>query len=513
MDFRSLCGWPCERRVSRRALLLLVLVVIAQGARSSGRRTPPHLALFQTGIVSGKTLPQANANIDAPSLLLPLRRESVPVRRKGKVVSFKTSYSGALSVGSPKQDFRVVFDTGSAHVILPAIECENDTCLRHRRYNMTASTTASAINADGSLVLPGELTDQVAIGFGTGEVTGEFVKDVVCVGDADRQAIVSDPTTEICVDMFVVTAVEMSSQPFKSFNFDGIVGLGLSSLALSDNFSFFDWVVNTSKPQAPYFSFYLVEGDEAGGEESELALGGYNAMRALGPPSWAPVALPEQGHWQVAIRAIRVDGRTLDVCLDGTCRGVVDTGTSHLGVPAPYHHDIKDMLERRAGHGVDDCRDVDAPVLEIEVAGINLTLYAENYMRRMPLREDVSISSSKGVSAVSLQQEDAQLQKNAGGGTARKKAQATAKNENSSMVDDDEDDATIEQKSPPVAHWCRPRIMHVSLPEPLGPKLFLLGEPLLHRYYTVFDWVNSRVGFSLAANPRNKARFAMPVTV
>ena len=28
----------------------------------------------------------------------------------------------------------------------------------------------------------------------------------------------------------------------------------------------------------------------------------------------------------------------------------------------------------------------------------------------------------------------------------------------------------------------------VKLPEPLGPKLFILGEPVLHRYYTVYDW-------------------------
>jgi len=45
--------------------------------------------------------------------------------------------------------------------------------------------------------------------------------------------------------------------------------------------------------------------------------------------------------------------------------------------------------------------------------------------------------------------------------------------------------------------------MPVRLPEPLGPKLFILGEPVLHRYYTVYDWENHRVGFSLANNRRN----------
>jgi len=85
--------------------------------------------------------------------LVPLRRESVPVRRHGKIASFKTSYSGVISVGSPKrQEFRVVFDTGSGHVVLPALECGSESCLLHRRYNMAASSSAVLVNVDGSPV-------------------------------------------------------------------------------------------------------------------------------------------------------------------------------------------------------------------------------------------------------------------------------------------------------------------------------------------------------------------------
>merc|ERR1712228_17050 len=54
-----------------------------------------------------------------------------------------------------------------------------------------------------------------------------------------------------------------------------------------------------------------------------------------------------------------------------------------------------------------------------------------------------------------------------------------------------------------VKRFCSPRFMPVRLPAPLGPKLFILGEPVLHRYYTVYDWGNKRVGFSLANNRWN----------
>merc|ERR1719237_1214717 len=83
----------------------------------------------------------------------------------------------------------------------------------------------------------------------------------------------------------------------------------------------------------------------------------------------------------------------MEVCKDGTCRGVVDTGTSHLGVPVPHDRQIAQLLARQAGDLL-DCRLAVAPTLEIELETINITLNPHNYMRRLPLREGVKIGSS-----------------------------------------------------------------------------------------------------------------------
>merc|ERR1740121_617969 len=56
---------------------------------------------------------------------------------------------------------------------------------------------------------------------------------------------------------------------------------------------------------------------------------------------------------------------------------------------------------------------------------------------------------------------------------------------------------------------CRPRIMAVNLPAPIGPDLFILGEPLLHRYYTVYDWSAERVGFGISATEKNEKALAL----
>jgi saccharopepsin len=415
-------------------------------------------------------------------ILINLHRDSVPVKRQGVVVSFRTTYWGVIDVGSPvPQQFRVVFDTGSGQVVVPASTCESDACLVHKRFNMSASQTSVPINADGFPVPDGELCDEVDISFGTGQVTGQFARDRVCVGSpplAGGEMQTAAQNKQLCLEMNVVMAVKMSSQPFQSFNFDGIMGLGLKNLAISDEFSFFDRVAESGRARSSHFGVFLTEG-EVEGEESEIAIGGYNAQRVLHPLAWSKVAMADYGYWQVKIKALRIDGKEIDVCKDGTCRGIVDTGTSHLGIPGVAHKEVAAMLTVDAGDTL-DCRLAKSPLLELELDTINITLNAENYMRRLPLREGVKVGSATGVI---IPENESQVE-------------GTVTSEPTPWMD---------RNATEVTRHCSPRIMPVNLPEPIGPKLFLLGEPVLHRYYTVFDWKGLQVGFSLANNHRNTA--------
>lgn len=385
-----------------------------------------------------------------------LKRESVPIRRHGTIVSFKTSYSGVISVGSPAQDFRVVFDTGSAHVVVPADTCESEACVGKKRYSVAESSSGVPVNADGTEVQDGELCDQVDIGFGTGEVTGEFVRDQVCLG--------TNSTRLECTTMYVVMAVKMSTQPFRSFGFDGILGLGLASLALSTDFSFFHILSQSKDPEHARFGVFLSEGEYD--EHSEISFGGHDETKIIGDLAWNPVAHVDQGYWQVPIKAVRVDGMEMDVCKDGTCRGVVDTGTSHLGVPVPHDKQIAQLLAQDAGDLL-DCRLATGPLLEIELETTTLVLHAKNYMRRLPLREGVKIGSSTLVTG-------------------------STNNSGDSLNNETN-----------VTRHCSAKLMPVNLPAPVGPKLFILGEPVLHRYYSVYDWHNLRVGFALANSKVN----------
>jgi len=421
--------------------------------------------------------PPREANRSDWPRLVPLVRESMPVRRNGETVSFKTSYSGVISIGQPAQDFRVVFDTGSGHVVVPSSACTNETCLMHRQYNISKSSTALAINVDGQPVPPDELCDQVTIGYGTGKVTGEFVREQVCLSGANST----------CVEVSVVMAVEMTNQPFKSFGFDGVFGLALENLAVSPEFSFFNRLAGSvGSAAALQFGVFLVDGE---GQGSEIALGGFNPRRLITPLQWAPVARKELGYWQVSIKEVRVGNRTLDVCRDGSCRGVVDTGTSHLGVPGAFVGEFTSLLSTD-GQAQPSCRDAPGPDVELVLEGLTLTLSPENYRRSLSMPTGMALGSLRGVSMNSGPESSAPMTAAAPGG--------------SSAAVDARSGAGAGAGAAGASRTCAPRLMPVNLPAPLGPNLFILGEPVLHRYYTVYDWKEKRIGFGLSDTDQNR---------
>lgn len=441
--------------------------------------------------------------------VVPLHRQRVPVQGDDQTISYKSVYFGTITVGVPEQRFSVVFDTGSGHVIVPSRECTSETCLIHNRYDRKASSHAVDIDYDGTPVKPGAPRDQVTVAFGTGEVTGQFVSDRLCLGSSSSQpapmsaaaastnspkeplALLQSPSadpsfrqrmnntvsavstgnlehlnaTDInCVDIRIVTATEMTHEPFHAFTFDGVLGLGLDSLALAPEFSLFGMMVAQKQLAYPSFGVFLADSDD---EISEISFGGHSPGK-VDSLTWAPVASPDLGYWQVQIKALRIGNRTLDYCNDGQCRAVVDTGTSLLAVPHDFSDELQQELEGPLrdppddGEGV-DCRYAEGVPLHFDVEGATITLLPGDYSRQ------------------ALQIEDETLQDALNGAyTATSQKVTSGKGALSGKA------------------TCQPTLMPIDLPEPLGPKLFIWGEPVLRKYYTVYDWGQNRIGFGRA---------------
>lgn len=362
--------------------------------------------------------PSAWLRSAAPSpLVLRLLREEAPVPGGGN----KSFYVGSISVGCPRpQPLRVAFDTASGQVVLPSARCSSQVCQDRRLYWPSASASAVDINVDGSLVL-GEperrnTRDALTIGvssldLGDGHVTGDLMHETLCLGAARRNG---------CVALGMVLATELTETPFAGMPYDGTVGLGLRGLSIDPLFNFLERFAAGARGLQPHFGLYL---DDDGGE---LVLGGHSPARLAGPLTWVPVVRPSEGFWQVAIRAVRVGNSTVWPCGGGSCRGIIDSGTSRLGVPAA----LLGPLQRALGVGpASDGSGCSGPDLVLELEGVTLTLSAADY---------------------------------------------------ASGAD------------------CAPHLAALDLPESFAGA-FVLGEPLLRRFYSVYDWQAARVGFGLAA--------------
>lgn len=73
---------------------------------------------------------------------------------------------------------------------------------------------------------------------------------------------------------------------------------------------------------------------------------GYDPRRVSGDMHWADVHKPELGYWLLRIRSVTIGGEPLELCQQGDCTAIADTGTSLLGVPKQAAQHIHWLLAR-----------------------------------------------------------------------------------------------------------------------------------------------------------------------
>ncbi|XP_033053908.1 cathepsin E isoform X1 [Trachypithecus francoisi] len=213
-------------------------------------------------------------------------------------------YFGTISIGSPPQNFTVIFDTGSSNLWVPSVYCTSPACKTHTRFQPSQSSTYSQ---------PGQ---SFSIQYGTGSLSGIIGADQVSV---EGLTVVGQQFGE---------SVTEPGQTFVDAEFDGILGLGYPSLAVGGETPVFDNMMAQNLVDLPMFSVYMSSNPE-GGAGSELIFGGYDHSHFSGSLNWVPVT--KQGYWQIALDNIQVGG-TVMFCSEG-CQAIVDTGTSLITGP------------------------------------------------------------------------------------------------------------------------------------------------------------------------------------
>jgi len=261
----------------------------------------------------------------------------------------KTAYWGTISVGRPKQTFKVIFDTGSGNLIIPSNECSAPGCRPHHKYSHKASSTAlPAINEEGE--------GAAEITFGTGIVDGDFYSDDLCIGDS------------MCIKSKFIAATWESNEPFESIPFDGILGMGFSDLSMGAGFNIIDNLASNSSLPNGQITFYLT--DDGG---SEITFGGYRPEFLASEILWAPIKI--QSFWQVEIDDITLNNVPQGLCKEG-CQVAVDTGTSMLAGPSHLVDSLSHLINPHP-----DCSNLNKlPKLGFMIGNNVLNLMPDDYM-------------------------------------------------------------------------------------------------------------------------------------
>ncbi|KAH8335226.1 hypothetical protein KR067_004104, partial [Drosophila pandora] len=262
--------------------------------------------------------------------------------------SLNMAYYGAISIGTPAQSFKVLFDSGSSNLWVPSNTCTSDACQTHNQYDSSASST---------YVANGE---SFSIQYGTGSLTGYLSEDTVDVNGLKIQS---------------QTFAESTSEPgtnFNNANFDGILGMAYEALAVDGVAPPFYNMVSQGLVDSSVFSFYLAR-DGTSSQGGELIFGGSDSSLYSGDLTYVPIS--EQGYWQFTMNGSSFDGYTL--CED--CQAIADTGTSLIVAPYEAYITLSELLN--VDDGYVDCSIVSSlPDVIFNIGGSNFALKPSAYI-------------------------------------------------------------------------------------------------------------------------------------
>ncbi|KAG3289443.1 gastricsin-like [Ictidomys tridecemlineatus] len=288
------------------------------------------------------------------------------------------AYFGEISIGTPPQNFLVLFDTGSSNLWVPSVYCQSQACTTHPRFNPSESSTFSTNGQTFSLQ------------YGTGSLTGFFGYDTLTVQS------IQVPNQE-----FGLSEQEPGTF-FVYMKFDGIMGLAYPALSSGGATTALQGMLQVDALSSPMFSVYLSnqQGSEDGGA---VIFGGVDESLYTGQIFWAPVT--QELYWQISMQEFYVGEEASGWCSQG-CQAIVDTGTSLLVVPKKHLSSLLQTIgaqEDQYGQFFVNCNDVqNLPTFTFVINGVQFPLPPSAYI----LKEDGYCSV--GLQSIDMTLEDGQ---------------------------------------------------------------------------------------------------------
>jgi len=427
-------------------------------------------------------------------------------------------YYGEIGIGSPKQLFTVVFDTGSSNLWVPSSKCYLSlACFFHHKYKSSKSSTYK------------ENGTAFAIKYGSGSMEGFLSQDDVTLGDLTVKG---------------QTFAEATKEPGLAFlvaKFDGILGLGFKEISVNRVTPVWYNMLDQGLVKEPVFSFWLNRDATDNEHGGELVFGGVDPKHFVGEHVYTPVT--RKGYWQFNMGDVLIDGQSSGFCKGG-CAAIADSGTSLLAGPTgivaeinlaigakgvvsneckmvvdQYGDQIIELLleqmnpikvcsqiglcesdsNKKSEPGIASVLDKDASVsggMERDDPGCRVcqmaVVWAQNQLRQNRTREQIDaylnqlcerLPSPNGESIVDCDSL-----------SSMPKVSFTIADK---IFDLTPEDYVLKVGEGPDAQ-CISGFLGLDIPPPAGP-LWILGDVFMGAYHTVFDFGNTQVGFARAA--------------
>ncbi|KRX85117.1 Lysosomal aspartic protease, partial [Trichinella nativa] len=284
-------------------------------------------------------------------------------------------YYGEITIGTPPQNFTVIFDTGSSNLWVPSSKCSffDIACWLHNRYNSKKSSTYEASG------------EAIEIRYGSGSMRGFQSKDTVCIAS-------------LCVKG--QGFAEATSQPGLTFifaHFDGILGMAFPSIAVGGIQPVFQAMIEQNLVSEAVFAFWLNRNpeDDLGGL---ISFGTVDKKYYIGNITWVP--LVRERYWEFNMDTIKVGDEQVG-CNDG-CTAIADTGTSLIAGPKDEVKRLQEAIGAKPlimGQYYVNCDQVDSlPNVQMQIGGRMFDLRPEDYVLKVQqMGQSICLSGFMGL--------------------------------------------------------------------------------------------------------------------
>jgi len=284
-------------------------------------------------------------------------------------------YFGPITLGTPGQEFTVVFDTGSSNLWVPSSQCPftDLACQLHAKFH---SSDSSTYKNNGTTF---------AIQYGTGAVSGFLGQDVLGIGGLSVKNQTFGLATAEPGITFVVA------------KFDGILGMAYVTISVDHVTPVWYNIIHQGLVSQPIFSVWLDKNPKSG-NGGELILGATDSSLYTGTINYTP--LINETYWEIEMGVITVGGKAF--ACSGGCHAVVDTGTSLIAGPSSVMNALNSKLGAVVlnGEGIFSSCDVisSLPDISISINSVTYNLTPQDYVLEIStLLETECISGFVGI--------------------------------------------------------------------------------------------------------------------